>query len=215
MEYKPIKNLEEITAKDIRNASRLLEPQTYFQSEGTGFSQEDLKIKGWTPDPYYTWTRACVVRGSLENFVSVENEKNERGILLIKRKGNPAKDKLWCIGGEHKKGYSIKEALEINAKRECNLNLSDFVCIGYTDVMWGTTPKKTKIGSKGLHDSGPIYYSQGDGKLKFNSLDNEPLIVTPEMWAKKSGELADLHFHVENMLNLAMILVKDKFYKNK
>lgn len=213
MEYKPIKNLEGITAQRIRDASYLIGPKTYFQSEGTGFTQEDLKIKGWTKDPYYTWSRACVVRGALENFVAVENEKKEKGILLIRRKGNPAKGQLWCIGGEHKKGYSIEEALTINAKRECNLDLSDFVCIGYTDVMWGTTPKETKVGSKGLHDGGPIYYYQGDGELKFKSLDNEPLIVTPEMWAKKTGGLADLHFHINNTLGLAMILLEDKFYK--
>jgi len=214
MVYKAITNLKDITAQRIRDASYLLQPRTYFEPEGTNLTQEDLKARGFIKDPYYSWSRACIIRGALENFVAVLNEKKERGILLIHRKGNPAKDKLWCIGGEHKKGFSIEEALKINAKNECGLNLSDLVCIGYTDVMWGTNSKETKVGTKGVHDSGPIYYSQGDGELKFKSLDNEPLIVTPEMWDKKQGELADLHYHVSNMLNLAMILVVDTFYKN-
>jgi len=225
-------DLTGITAQDLRKYSKIFEAVPYFEQEGDKSFTED-SLNAYASPALFPIVRAHDVRYCVDGLFGCLNSDNKRGILLITRNGKPAMGKLWAIGGgEPRKIVGPRRALQATARRECNLELSDFVMIGAIDVAWGTTaqvvktgtkivemsvgakPKMIKTGGKGIHDYGDIYYAQGDGELKFNKLDNNPLIITPELWNKKEGKLADLHPYISSNMEKAMILLEDKFYKN-
>jgi len=201
---------DSLTAEQIRFIGKHAEPRAYLEPEGVvDFNDEKLGA-GYVEAEAYYGARAVLVRTCVDGLVSCLNDDRDRGILLITRKGDPAKGKLFSIGGavpRHKVG--LRDALTVIAKEECNVNLSDFVYLGGTDFGWGTNPIPEDIvigyGGEGIRDFTSIFYAKGDGELRFTDLDNEPLIVTPKMWRDMSDDrLNSLHPHV--LLNLPKAL---------
>ncbi|MFZ1970837.1 MAG: hypothetical protein WAU65_01510 [Candidatus Nanoarchaeia archaeon] len=159
--------MDNITASEIRKYSKIFEPITFIENEGSPFDENSFS-PGLISDKDYYSARSYLVRGSVDGLIACLNEKNERGILLITRKGHPAKDLLWPIGGGIPRGtIGLRNALSANAKREANLNLSDFVYFGGADCGWTTISKNINKGGKGVRDYMGIYYAQGEGELKF------------------------------------------------
>ena len=198
----------------MRRFSEIFGPKTYFEQEGI----EDFTTKDFNPgfvnDEQYHAARGVLVRTCADGLLAYKNQKDEMGILLITRNGHPAKDQLWSIGGGIPRGIiGAREALKANAQRETNLDLSDIVYLGSADMAWATRPQETSVGGKGIRDFGLMYYAVGNGELQFRELDNNPLIVTPEMWEQKPGTLADLHPYVGENLDKAMTLLVDSFYR--
>ena len=203
----------EINAEELRKYGEIYEPRCFIENEGNpNFSEKDLNA-GVIDDNDYYLSRACLTRACVDGLISCLNEEGKRGILLVTRKGNPAKGKLWPVGGGLPRGIvGPRKALTSIALRECNQNLTDFVYLGGVDFGWATTPKIMDKGGKGIRDLGLIYYAQGGGELRFKNLDNDPLIVTPEMWDKKDGKLGNLHRYVSSNIEKAMVLLMDRFY---
>ena len=205
--------MENITAAELRRFGPIFEPIPSFDNEGDqDFTEQDLD-PGYVPTKIYSIARAALVRTCADGLVTCLNEKKERGILLITRQGDPAKGQLWSIGGGIPRGIvGPREALNANAQRECGLKLSDHVYLGAMDFAWATTPFEVEAVSKGIRDTGLMYYAHGTGNLRFGDLDNEPLIVTPEMWEHRQGKLNALHPYIDKNLEKAMTLLVDDFY---
>ena len=203
-----------ITAEELRRFGPVYEPIPSFNNEGDrSFTEQDLD-PGYVPQETYLSARASLVRTCADGLVSCLNEEGEYGILLITRKGNPAKDQLWSIGGGIPRGIvGPREALNANAQRECGLKLSNHVYLGAMDFAWATTPGETELKGKGIRDTGLMYYAHGTGDLRFGELDNNPLIVTPNMWERRQGKLNELHPYIDRDLEKAMTLLVDDFYR--
>jgi hypothetical protein len=203
-----------LTAEEFRIASRLFEPRVSVNSEDNPSFDFASLNPGYVSDSVYYDSRATLVRGCADGLLACLNEDGERGILLITRKGAPAKGKLWSIGGGIQRGVvGVKEALNANAARECALNLSNHVYLGSMDFAWSTTPSESDVGGRGIRDLALMYYAHGEGTLKFKDLDNDPVIVTPRMWEQRQGKLKELHPYIDKSMHLAMILLIDDFYK--
>ena len=203
--------IQKPTAAEIRRFSQLFEPKTYFEPEGTNFSREDLD-PGPVSDTDYLAARRYLVRTCVDALLACENDSGDKGILLITRNGNPAKGQLWPIGGGIRRGiFGSKNALRFNAQREAGVGLDDIVYLGSVDFAWATTPGEMPETGKGIRDVGLMYFAEAIGDLSFRNLDNNPLIVTPEMWERKEGKLANLHQYVDENLDMAMTLLVDKY----
>ncbi len=202
-----------LTAEQIRFIGQHAEPRFYFENEGhLDFTEKDLEA-GFVGDLPYNGARSVLVRDCVDGLISYLNEEENRGILLVTRQGNPAKGHLWPIGGGiSREQVNLRHAFSKNAQRECNLKLSDFVYLGGGSFGWATTPfpvEKIGYGGKGIRDDGHIYYAQGHGELKFKELDNNPLIVTPDMWRNKTDDrLNKLHPYVSENLEKAITLIE-------
>ncbi len=157
---------------------------------------------GFLEKERYITTVISIPRPSHDLFPLIEYE-NKKGILLIKRKIEPAKGMIWCLGGKHERGYFIRDSLTELIKNECNLNIYDLFCLSGEpqDIFW----EEDSFGhGKGTHDSCIPYFARAEGKLKLDKLHSTPLIITQEYFSKIKD---DLHWYIrentEKALNLA------------
>ncbi|HYD03358.1 MAG TPA: NUDIX domain-containing protein [Alphaproteobacteria bacterium] len=102
---------------------------------------------------------------------------NKDGILLVQRKGKPAKDLFWPIGGKLLRGVPTLESLNKKSLEECNLQLEDIVEIDNSRQFWQTDPFGH---GRGTDTTSTIYYAKGKGELKLNDLHAKPTIITPK-----------------------------------
>ncbi|MGY4884251.1 MAG: hypothetical protein ACP5NZ_01580 [Nanobdellota archaeon] len=135
-------------------------------------------------------------------FALVEYQ-DKKGILLIKRKQEPAKDLIWCLGGGQRRGYLLRESLVNRIKKECNLDIYDLTCLSGEpeDLFWD----KDAFGhGKGVHDTCTPFFAIGKGELKLDINHKDPLIVDYKLFLDIKE---NLHWYIqkytEKALNIA------------
>jgi hypothetical protein len=127
----------------------------------------------------------------------------KEGILLIKRKVEPAKGIIWCLGGGQKRGFPIRESLNNLIREESHLELYDVLCLNNEpeDLFWDKDPFGH---GKGVHDSATAYFAKARGKLNLDTNHFDPLIIAPSVFEEIKNTL---HWYVrkytEKALNLA------------
>ena len=68
----------------------------------------------------YAEGRQVMVRACHDIFIKING-----GILLVERRGYPAKGELWSIGGGIEKGTLIKDSLRKKVEEECGLEIKN------------------------------------------------------------------------------------------
>lgn len=133
----------------------------------------------------YAEGRQVLTRACHDAYVSYPNENGEKGIILVRRKSEPAKGYLWGFGGGINRGVPLFESLANKVKEESNLDIDNPILIGVDRYLWDYTQNSVSVdGSlpKGADDLALIFYCEGLGELKLNDLHETPVIVTPEMY---------------------------------
>ena len=141
------------------------------------------KLKAnYVSDKTYSSARDILVRTCHDIFLKVKIEDDQDGILLVKRKQNPAKGLLWCIGGGKKRGVPLEKSIKDIVKQECNLEIDGEIhLIDLGEFYFRTNPFGTK---KGVDDFALVFYAVGRGKIKLNALHTDPIIITKENYRK-------------------------------
>jgi ADP-ribose pyrophosphatase YjhB (NUDIX family) len=140
------------------------------------------------------------------------------------------KNKRWSIGGETRKGLSLDDAVIDLTRKECGLEVApkDIMEIGGSNVRFGLRPLEeiysvlqlqdgTQIDPRtfvrpGLHESARAFYVKGRGDIRLRGkLEEDPIIVTPQVWETQREELG-LDHYVEGLMEISQILLKDDFY---
>jgi hypothetical protein len=102
------------------------------------------------------------------------------GILLVERKGLPARGMLWPIGGRISRGMSIEDSLRVKTEEECGLKLENLKELGHpARVFFRTDPFGH---GKGTDTIGHAYSADGIGEINLNHLHQNPTIVLPEQY---------------------------------
>jgi len=124
------------------------------------------------------------------------------GILLVVRDNEPAKGKLWPIGGAMDKFVSEEESLINLVKRESGLDLSDIRYLGKDRMWWKTDPYG---GNRGVDDFAFAYFGRGEGEITLDNLHKDPRIVTPKEygWIRN-----DLHQYVQTFMDMSIKLIE-------
>lgn len=124
------------------------------------------------------------------------------GILLVKRLSFPAKGILWPLGGRIKRGIPTEQSAREKIEEESGLKTLSLIEIGHARTFFATEPFNHGHGTDSINI---IYFAKTEGKLKLNSLHEEPTIVTPAEYQKLR---ASLHPYVRDFMDKAIQLVK-------
>ena len=175
--------------------------------DGTDSSKLEYHGRG---ESVYAEGRQVLVRSCNDALVAYEPKDGERGIILIRRKAEPAKGYLWPLGGEIARGIPISNSLASRVKIESGLDVDEesIVFLGQSRAMWGKTPHPNPEGKNlplGIDDACTLFYCEGRGNLNLDELHESPLIVIPEMYASGLGE--KLHEYVKMGMDRAIPLL--------
>ena len=156
----------------------------FMEATQEGTDLEKLRYRG-RGESVYSDGRQVLVRSCHDALVSCDNERGERGILLVRRNAEPALGYLWSLGGFFDRGVPTDTSLSSRIKVESGLDIdeSSFLVLGHVRAMWNTTPNKdaeAKGLPLGIDDTGLLFYVRGSGKLNLDKLHDRPRIVTPE-----------------------------------
>lgn len=127
---------------------------------------------------------------------------HSKGILLVKRLVEPAKDQFWPVGGRLLKGVPLEKSLQIKAKDECGLDISSIANIGSSRTIFDTDPFGHGCGTDTLNI---IYTAIGDGVIQLNSLHTDYIIVTKDNYTPELK--AQLHPYVNKYLEISLNLL--------
>jgi len=138
----------------------------------------------------YADGRQVLVRSCLDGLISYPNEKEERGILLIKRKGEPAQGYLWPLGGFIDRGHLTAESLasRINSESGLEIEIGSLKLLGFINALWNKTPNPNAVAKGlplGIHDTGLLFYAIGHGDLNLDKLHEKPTIITPKEYTSE------------------------------
>lgn len=89
------------------------------------------------------------------------------GILLVKRKGDPAKGNLWPLGGKMDKGVPTEESLRDKVREESGLELYDLADLGHDRTFFNTDPFGHGHGTDSVNI---VYFGRGKGSINLNKL---------------------------------------------
>ncbi|MCX6750300.1 MAG: hypothetical protein NTZ83_02485 [Candidatus Pacearchaeota archaeon] len=170
-------------------------PKELWDRLRPGFIEKDDFITAITSLP----------RSSHDLFPFVEYE-GKKGILLIKRKIEPAKGMLWCLGGRQQRGYIMRDSLVNLIGGESHLELYDIVCLSNEpeDLFWDKDPFKHE---KGVHDICTAYFARAKGELELDFRHRDSLIVTRPVLE----EIKDnLHWYVRKYTEKALDIAFSK-----
>ena len=146
----------------------------------------------------YSDGRSVLVRACHDIFIGYKTA-DKKGILMIKRDAEPAKDFLWCFGGGVERGVILEESLKKNVMKECGLNIKNIQLMGVGRLMWSTDP----VGNgKGEDDLILTYFAEGEGAIQLDSLQKAPHIIDR---AKFENIKDELHPYVKKYLDEALI----------
>ncbi len=125
------------------------------------------------------------------------------GILLVKRKVNPAADdSYWCFGGRVLRGKPAEESLCWRVKRESNLDVDGIAYLGCARTFFRTDPFDH---GKGTDTINLMYFGKGKGELRLDDFHTAPLIVRPPL---ASDLQEQLHPYMRDMIDLCLPLLK-------
>lgn len=183
----------------------------FMESIEEGIDLDKLRYGG-RGEAVYADGRQVLVRSCHDALVACNNEEGKRGILLIRRNAEPAREYLWCLGGGLNKGESIDHSLASIIKLESGLDVDEdsYIILGHNRAMWKTTPNK-KAELKGLplgtDDTMLFFYVESNGgSLNLDKLHDRPLIVTPEIYTSEFRET--LHPYILFGMDRAIQLLK-------
>src|SRR3989344_4832992 len=128
------------------------------------------------------------------------------GVLLVKRKEEPAKDLWWPLGGRRPRGLKSDNAIKMIARRELGLDVEVKAKLGVEDTLFDTEPEWLNHG-EGTDTTNTVY------ALKLVNLDQElnldrtisgARIITAEDYFSK--ERGTFHWYVDTYLPLVFNL---------
>ena len=193
----------------VRNHKSVNEP-FFIESTQEGVNLDELRYLGRGED-VYSDGRQVLVRSCHDALVSIRDSKGDKGILLVRRDAEPAKDYLWALGGFFDRGVPTYESLTSRIKSESGLDVDEksYVVLGHIRCMWETTPHKdvkSKHLPSGIDDTGLLFYVEGcGGQLNLDKLHDRPIIITPEMY---NAELqSSLHPYIKMGMDRAIKLL--------
>jgi hypothetical protein len=159
----------------------------------------------------YSDGRQVLVRACHDAFISYPNLQGEKGIVLIRRKAEPARDALWCLGGGMLRGVPTLDSLYELVKKESGLDIINPEFLMVERFFWNTTPNqefKEKNLPAGIDDIGIAFYCEGKGDLNLDKLHEQPSIITPKMYTSMFRE--KLHPYIQRGMDLSFILLNHK-----
>lgn len=184
-------------------------PDAFFMEsveENTDLSRLRYHGRG---EAVYGRGRQVMSRSCHDGLISCMGE-NGRGIVLIRRKGEPARGYLWSLGGYYDRGVITEESFASRIKAESGLDVdpNSLRVLGHIRAMWKTTPYtayKEEGLPEGTDDTGVLFYGLGEGKINLDKLHDTPLIVTPEMYTPSFRE--SLHPYIRMGMDRAIQLI--------
>ena len=171
----------------------------YAVEEGKKVDLKKLQT-GLMPDEEYPLAHQYLPIACHDVFIEYQG-----GILLIVRDNLPAKDILWMIGGRLQRGMPILDSLKKKVKQECGLEINNIVELGTGRTLFTTNPFGH---GKGTDTLNWVYFAQGKGKLKLDTLHKKPLIVRPADYT--SSFRKSLHPYVRDFMDKTMKMVGKK-----
>ena len=180
----------------------------FMESIEEGTDLEKLRYHG-RGEAVYADGRQVLVR-SCHDFLISYQQNEEKGIILIKRKSEPANGYLWPLGGFYDRGVVSLDSIASRLKGESKLDVDpeSLLVLGHIRTMWKTTPNKeaeTKKLPLGIDDTGVLWYGNGKGKIVLNKLHEMPLIITPNMYTEEFRN--SLHPYVQFGMDRAIKLI--------
>lgn len=119
-----------------------------------------------------------------------------KGLLLVKRLREPAKDLYWPIGGRVLRGLPTEDSLIKKAKNECNVTLKNIEYLGSARTFFDTEPFGHNHGTDTFN---VIYIADGVGEITLNNLHTSPIIVNKETYISIK---ATLPLYVQNFIHI-------------
>ncbi|MBS3086412.1 hypothetical protein J4422_01810 [Candidatus Pacearchaeota archaeon] len=195
-------------ADSVREYKTVTNPFIIDSVEG-GTDLETLRYRG-RGEAVYSDGRQVLVRSCHDALVAYHNEEGKKGIILVRRKAEPAKGYLWPLGGYIDRGVPTSKSLVSRIKAESGLDVNEnsLVYLGFIRAIWNTTPHSNpqeKGLPLGIDDTGLLYYCEADGELNLDRLHEKPLVVTHEMYGNGLGE--ELHPYVRFGMDRAIPLL--------
>jgi len=169
-----------------------------IEADGTPVDLSKL-TSGYVPNPIYREMDMSQVKTCHDVYIKVENSKLEPGLLLVRRREEPAEGLLWPVGGKILRGVKTEESLRIKAKQEVGLDLEKIIELGFARFFSNKDPLGHERGTDAF---GHNYYAIGIGKIKLNKLHEDPTIITPEMYNDKFRD--NLHPYMNEFMDKAM-----------
>ncbi|MDO8509317.1 MAG: NUDIX domain-containing protein [Nanoarchaeota archaeon] len=127
------------------------------------------------------------------------------GVLLLTRDNLPAKENLWPVGGRVQRGMSIEGSLKKKVFEECSLNIKDIKLIGQARTTFSTDPFDH---GKGTDTFNLVFFAQGYGELKLDSMHKNPLIINSSSYGEVFRN--SLHPYVKDFLELSFKIIDSK-----
>ena len=113
---------------------------------------------------------------------------DKKGVLLVKRLKEPAKNVLWPIGGRVLRGVPTEDSLTMKAKSESGLSLKNIQHLGTARTFFKGEPFGHTHGTDTLN---LVYVAEGEGELRLDSFHESPLVLTKESYLKNEHPLPD------------------------
>lgn len=107
------------------------------------------------------------------------SDGEKKGILLVKRLNEPAKNFFWPIGGRVLRGVPAEISIAEKVRLECGLELANITYLGTARTFFGAEPFGHNQGTDTLNI---VYVADGIGKIALDSLHTSPFIVSKESY---------------------------------
>ena len=165
----------------------------YSIENGKQIDLSKLQVTKLIPKEDYTKAHENLVLTMHDVAINVDNK-----ILLVQRDNVPIKGEFCVIGGRITKGLPIEQSLKNKVKEECGLNITNIQPFGYARTSFQTDPFGH---GKGTDTVNLMFYAEGTGNLKLDSLHSKPLLISKKEfeteWKPK------LHPYVQEILDKA------------
>lgn len=132
----------------------------YFFKDIEGASLDKLR-SGTLSEEEYSFMHSKLPISCHDVFVNYKGR-----IIFGKRKDDPAKGKLWPMGGRMERGLSTLESLSKKTKKECGLNIKNIQFLGAARTVFFKDPFKHGYGTD---TPTVVFFADGEGKLKLDT----------------------------------------------
>lgn len=165
----------------------------------TEYNEDNVNLKkleaGFISEDLYKNIHETNVIVCHDIFIKCENN-GEKGILLVKRLREPAKDILWPIGGRLLRGIPVETSLSIKTKTECGLTLTNIQYLGTARTFFEGEPFGHSHGTDTLN---LVYVADGKGTISLDKLHTSPILITQEYYENNHQKLPK---YVQQFLNI-------------
>lgn len=130
---------------------------------------------------------------------------NGKGLLIVKRLVDPAKNEMFPIGGRIYRGFPIEESIRKTIKRETNLDMKHIEFLSVARTLSNFDPFGH---GKGTDTMNLLYYAEATGELKLDKDHEKPTLITPESYTSELKK--SLHPYTKDFLELALKVFKKR-----